>query len=95
MYRQPCVYVLSSPNNNVLYIGVTSQLKQRIWQHKNNIMPSFTSKYNVHNLVYYELFEEIEAAIAREKQLKTWKRAWKNELVKSVNPSWQDLYHTL
>ncbi|KAA8597916.1 Excinuclease ABC C subunit domain protein [Vibrio cyclitrophicus] len=58
-------------------------------------MHSFTSKYNVHNLVYYELFEDIEAAIAREKQLKTWKRAWKNELVKSVNPSWQDLYHTL
>ncbi|HHX8283483.1 MULTISPECIES: GIY-YIG nuclease family protein [Vibrio harveyi group] len=89
--RTPCVYILTSNNNAVLYIGVTSQLPQRIWQHKNGVVEGFTKKYNVHKLVYFELFEDMATAITREKQLKQWKREWKLALVRETNPNFLDL----
>ncbi|MGR5211816.1 GIY-YIG nuclease family protein [Vibrio sp. WZ-1] len=91
MDKVPCVYILTSNNNSVLYIGVTSQLPQRIWQHKNGIVEGFTKKYNVHKLVYFELFEDMSTAISREKQLKQWKREWKLELVRKSNPNFLDI----
>ncbi|WP_367889325.1 GIY-YIG nuclease family protein [Vibrio rotiferianus] len=83
--------MLTSNNNAVLYIGVTSQLPQRMWQHKNGIVEGFTKKYNVHKLVYFELFEDISTAISREKQLKQWRREWKLELVRESNPNFLDI----
>ncbi|WP_411912530.1 GIY-YIG nuclease family protein [Vibrio alginolyticus] len=83
--------MLTSNNNAVLYIGVTSQLPQRIWQHKNGVMEGFTKKYNVHKLVYFELFDDMATAINREKQLKQWKREWKLALVRETNPNFLDL----
>ncbi|WP_447077354.1 GIY-YIG nuclease family protein [Vibrio alginolyticus] len=83
--------MLTSNNNAVLYIGVTSQLPQRIWQHKNGVVEGFTKKYNVHKLVYFELFEYMATAINREKQLKQWKREWKLALVRETNPNFLDL----
>ncbi|MGS6582741.1 GIY-YIG nuclease family protein [Vibrio diabolicus] len=83
--------MLTSNNNAVLYIGVTSQLPQRIWQHKNGVVEGFTKKYNVHKLVYFELFEDMATAINREKQLKQWKREWKLALVRETNPNFLDL----
>nr|WP_272165050.1 GIY-YIG nuclease family protein [Vibrio diabolicus] len=91
MDRTPCVYILTSNNNAVLYTGVTSQLPQRIWQHKNGVVEGFTKKYNVHKLVYFELFEDMATAINREKQLKQWKREWKLALVRETNPNFLDL----
>ncbi|MHA2879691.1 GIY-YIG nuclease family protein [Vibrio campbellii] len=83
--------MLTSKNNSVLYIGVTSQLAQRIWQHKNGVVEGFTKKYHVHKLVYFELFEGMALAINREKQLKQWKREWKLDLVRESNPDFLDL----
>ncbi|HHF3106564.1 TPA: GIY-YIG nuclease family protein [Vibrio diabolicus] len=83
--------MLTSNNNAVLYIGVTSQLPQRIWQHKNGVVKGFTKKYNVHKLVYFELFEDMATAITRKKQLKQWKREWKLALVRETNPNFLDL----
>lgn len=83
---------MANPNNRVLYLGVTSDLRVRIYQHLNREFPnSFTSKYNCCKLVYYEYFQNIEEAIGREKNLKNWKREWKNELIGKVNPEWNDL----
>ncbi|MFB9136414.1 GIY-YIG nuclease family protein [Vibrio olivae] len=93
--KQPCVYILTSRNRKVLYIGVTSQLKQRVWQHKHKVSAGFTAKYNVCDLVYYELFGSMKEAIEREKQLKRWRRSWKDELIVSMNPRWDDLYESL
>ncbi|HHF3094327.1 TPA: GIY-YIG nuclease family protein [Vibrio diabolicus] len=89
--RTPCVYILTSNNNVVLYTGVTSQMPQRIWQHKNGVVEGFTKKYNVHKLVYFELFDDMATAITREKQLKQWKRKWKLDLVRETNPNFLDL----
>ncbi|MFB5142378.1 GIY-YIG nuclease family protein [Vibrio diabolicus] len=83
--------MLTSNNNAVLYIGVTSQLPQRIWQHKNGVVEGFTKKYNVHKLVYFELFEDMATAITREKQLKQWKRKWKLDLVRETTPNFLEL----
>ncbi|WP_334543781.1 GIY-YIG nuclease family protein [Vibrio owensii] len=83
--------MLTSKNNSVLDIGVTSQLAQRIWQHKNGVVEGFTKKYNVHKLVYFELFEDMATAINREKRLKQWKREWKLDLVRKMNPDFLDL----
>ncbi|WP_338328644.1 GIY-YIG nuclease family protein [Vibrio diabolicus] len=83
--------MLTSNNNAVLYIGVTSQMPQRIWQHKNGVVEGFTKKYNVHKLVYFELFDDMATAINREKQLKQWKREWKLALVRETNPNFLDL----
>jgi putative endonuclease len=92
MESQPCVYILASKRNGTLYTGVTRYPAQRIWQHKRGLTRGFTKKYGVHRLVYIELHETIPAAIQREKQIKVWKRAWKLQLIESVNPSWRDLY---
>ncbi len=75
--KQPCVYILTNKKDDALYIGVTSNLVQRIWQHRNKQVESFSNKYNLHLLIYYELHENMESAITREKQLKRWKRDWK------------------
>ncbi|MFH4435581.1 GIY-YIG nuclease family protein [Vibrio diabolicus] len=83
--------MLTSNNNAVLYIGVTSQLPQRIWQHKNGVVEGFTKKYNVHKLVYFELFDDMATAINREKQLKQWKREWKLALVRETTPNFLEL----
>ncbi len=93
--KQPCVYILASQRNGTLYIGVTSNLIQRIYQHKHNIIEGFTKKYNVHYLVYYEQHEVMETAIIREKQIKKWKRQWKIELIEKNNKQWMDLYNDL
>ncbi|AIF48931.1 GIY-YIG nuclease family protein [Dyella japonica] len=93
--RQPCVYILASGHNGTLYVGVTSDLVKRVWQHRNEVIESFTSQHHVHNLVWYELHETMESAILREKRLKDWKRAWKLRLIEGENPKWADLYPTL
>lgn len=75
-----------------MYIGITSSLVKRVWEHKNNIIEGFTKKYLIHNLVHYEVFSRPEDAIKREKQMKEWKRLWKIELIEKTNPNWNDLY---
>lgn len=90
--KQPAVYILASARNGTLYTGVTAQLVQRVWQHKNNLIPGFTQKYHVHDLVYFELYEDMLTAIAREKQIKAGSRDKKVALIESVNPVWRDLY---
>ena len=93
--KQPAVYILASKKNGTLYIGVTSDLIKRIWEHKNNLVKGFTKRYNVHNLVWYEMHDNMASAIEREKKMKEWKRAWKLELIESSNPSWNDLSDTI
>ena len=90
--KQYYVYILASQRNGTLYIGITSDLIKRTCQHKNNVVAGFTKKYQVHKLVYYEQFDNAQEAIAREKQLKNWKRKWKLELIEKSNPDWSDLY---
>jgi len=90
--KQPAIYILASKRNGTLYTGVTSDLVKRIWQHKNDVVPGFTQKYSVHMLVYYELADEMTAAISREKQIKGGSRARKLALIESMNPKWRDLY---
>ena len=92
MEKQPAVYLLASQRNGTLYIGVTSNLVKRIWEHRNNAVEGFTKRYGVHTLVYYEQHTTMEAAITREKQLKKWNRAWKLRLVEERNPDWRDLW---
>lgn len=94
MFREriPCVYILASAPRGTLYIGVTSNLPERIWQHKHDQVEGFTSRYHVHTLVWYEVHDTMESAIAREKSLKAWKRLWKIELVENANLEWRDLY---
>ena len=88
---QPCVYILASCHYGTLYIGVTSDLLARLWQHRNAALPGFTAKYHVHTLVHFEMFGDMEHAIAREKQLKRWHRQWKINLINESNPHWADL----
>ena len=95
MNRQPAVYILANKRNGTLYVGVTSDLIKRIWQHKNNVVKGFTERYSIHQLVWYELHETMESAIGKEKMLKNWKRVWKLELIERSNPNWQDLYGTI
>ena len=90
--KQPCVYMLASQRNGTLYIGVTSDLIKRVWEHKGDFVGGFTKQYGVHDLVWYEQHEDMLAAISREKALKEWKRAWKLELIEKMNPEWKDLY---
>jgi putative endonuclease len=89
------VYILASQKNGTLYIGVTSELKQRVFLHKQEKVDGFTKKYRVNKLVYYEVFEDIDSAIIREKQLKEWKRKWKIELIEKKNIEWTDMYDKL
>jgi putative endonuclease len=86
------VYIISNFNNKVLYIGVTNDLKRRIYEHKNKLIKGFTSKYNINKLVFFEQFNNINEAIQREKQMKKWNRKWKDELIEKVNPEWKELY---
>jgi len=89
------VYILTNYNETTFYIGVTGNLKKRIWEHKNKFVEGFTNKYNIDKLVYYEITENIESAIAREKQLKNWHHEWKVNLIKEFNPNLKDLFDDL
>jgi putative endonuclease len=95
MAKQPAVYILASKRNGTLYIGVTSDLQKRSWEHKNDLLESFTKKYGVHRLVYFEFHDTMVSAITREKQLKKWNRAWKLELIEQGNPDWIDLWQEI
>jgi putative endonuclease len=92
MAKQPAVYIMASKRNGTLYIGVTSNLAKRVWEHRSDLMKGFTQKYGVHHLVYFELHSDMGTAIQREKQLKKWNRAWKIALIERGNPAWQDLW---
>ena len=92
---QPAIYILASKPNGTLYVGVTSNLIQRIWQHKNTLTPGFTQRYGVHLLVYFEMHATMVDAITREKQLKAGSRAKKVGLIQTVNPEWKDLYSSI
>ncbi|MBC7697066.1 MAG: GIY-YIG nuclease family protein [Bacteroidia bacterium] len=93
--KQPCIYILSNKPRGTLYIGVTSDLANRIWQHKNDSVLSFSEKYQVHTLVYYELYQTMLESIVREKQLKKWNRDWKVKLIEGFNEHWIDLYEQI
>ena len=93
--KTPCVYILASKRNGTLYVGVTSDLVQRVWQHKNHAMEGFTKQFGVDRLVWYEVHDCMESAIHREKRLKAWKRSWKIQLIEQCNPNWLDLYGEL
>lgn len=95
MKKQPTVYILASQRNGTLYVGVTSNLVKRTWEHKNNLVEGFSKRYGIHHLVWYEVHENMYSAIMREKRLKGWKRAWKLKLIESTNPDWLDLYNTI
>ena len=90
--KAPCVYIPASQRHGTLYIGVTSDLVARIWQHKNDVVDGFTKKYRVHVLVWFEQHSTMESAIRREKAIKAWKREWKFELIEQNNLEWRDLY---
>ncbi|MGB8366603.1 MAG: GIY-YIG nuclease family protein [Rhizomicrobium sp.] len=89
------VYMLASCRNGTLYTGVTNEITRRIWEHKNDLIEGFTQKYGVYILVWYEVHEDISAAIVREKQIKGWNRAWKIRLIEKENSGWNDLYEKL
>lgn len=93
--KQYCVYILANKKNTVVYVGVTGNLPKRIYEHKNKLVKGFTEKYCVDKLVYFEQTENVQSALQREKQLKNWKRDWKNELVNKTNPNWIELGNTL
>jgi putative endonuclease len=95
MARVYYVYILASGQNRTLYIGMTNNLARRIWEHKEGLVPGFTKKYSVKTLVYYEVFEDVNAAIHRETRLKKYKREWKLNLMESRNPDWRDLTDSL
>lgn len=95
MRKQPCVYILASQRNGTLYIGMTSNLVKRVWEHKEDMIEGFTNRYGVHRLVYYELHGDLASAITREKQLKKWCRAWKLRLIEERNPTWRDLWEEI
>ena len=93
--KQYYVYILFSQRNGTLYVGVTSNLKKRVWEHKNKVIEGFTKKYNVNQLGYYEIFNDINLAIKREKQLKVGNRKKKIELIETNNSEWNDLYYSI
>jgi len=95
MNKQYCIYILANKKNGTLYIGVTSDLVKRMWEHKNKVLEGFTKKYDVYILVHYEIYSDPENAIKREKRLKKWNREWKINLIENTNPDWEDLYPTL
>jgi len=90
--KQYYVYIMASQCNGTLYIGITSDLIKRVWQHKNKVIKGFTYKYRVDKLVYFEAFQDVALAIRREKRLKEWQREWKLNLIEQSNPRWIDLY---
>lgn len=89
------VYILSNKTNSTLYIGMTNDLRRRVWEHKQKMLDGFSKEYNLAKLVYYEQFDDITRAIEREKQLKKWNREWKERLIKQQNPDWNDLYQDI
>jgi putative endonuclease len=93
--KQAAVYIMASRRNGTLCVGVTSDLIQRVWQHKVGAVAGFTDRYAVYLLVYFELHVDMESAITREKQIKKWNRQWKLRLIEGINPSWRDLYETI
>jgi len=97
MFREkhPATYIMANRYRGTLYIGVTSDLWTRVWDHKNGTTPGFTSRYGVKTLVWYAHHPTMEAAIAREKQLKLWKRDWKIKLIEKMNPQWLDLHDSI
>ena len=90
--RSYCVYLLTNRPRGTLYVGVTGNLARRVWEHREGLIDGFTKKYGLKQLVWYQMTESIEAAIVREKQIKKWNRAWKVELIETMNPGWMDLY---
>ena len=95
MLKQPCVYMLASKRNGTLYIGVTSDLIKRVYQHRMELVEGFSKRYGIHDLVWYEVHETMESAIQREKQLKNWSRQAKITLLERTNPDWHDLWMDL
>ena len=93
--KKPAVYILASKPRGTLYVGVTSDLVKRGWEHRNGVVDGFTKRYGVHRLVYFEQADSMTAAIEREKQLKRYRRAWKIELIENANPEWRDLWPEL
>lgn len=93
--RSYYIYLLTNWNNKVIYVGVTNNLSRRVYEHKNKLIPGFTSKYNLNKLVYFEETQDVIAAIAREKEIKKWRRGKKNDLVNRLNPEWKDLHEEL
>ncbi|KZM73135.1 GIY-YIG nuclease family protein [Nocardia terpenica] len=91
----PCVYILANRPDGIIYIGATRNLVGRVWQHKNDVVPSFTRRYRVHTLVWYAAHDTLENALLQEKRLKTWRRERKIALIEAGNPEWADLYPTL
>ena len=89
------IYILASRKRGTLYIGVTSNLTKRVYEHKNGLVDGFTKKYGVHRLVYYEVAEDAATALSREKRMKKWNRSWKLNLIEEQNPEWSDLYARL
>lgn len=89
------IYIMASKRNGTLYVGVTSDLVRRVYEHKTNQLQGFTQKYAIHNLVWYDIAETMDAAILREKQVKKWNRAWKQRLIEETNPEWLDLYPSI
>ena len=86
---------MAKERNSTFYVGITSDLSKRIWEHKNEVADGFTKKYGIKNLVYYEIFDDPENAIKREKRLKKWNRTWKMRVIEEMNPNWDDLYETI
>ena len=95
MRKQPCVYIMTNRFRGTLYVGVTSNLPGRVWQHRNHVVKGFTNKYELTRLVYFEPCETMGNAIGREKAIKKWYRDWKIKLIESTNPEWVDLYCTI
>jgi putative endonuclease len=95
MGKQYYVYILASRVGGTLYIGVTNDLVRRVYEHKTKAVAGFTSRYGVATLVYFEIFDDVEEAILREKRLKAWKRSWKIRLIEQQNPNWDDLYPSI
>ncbi|HJU07773.1 MAG TPA: GIY-YIG nuclease family protein [Rhodanobacteraceae bacterium] len=93
--KQPAVYILANERNGTLYVGVTSDLIQRAWQHRNDLVEGFSKRFRTHLLVYFEMHVSMDSAIVREKQIKKWNRAWKLRLIEEHNPYWRDLYPEL
>ena len=93
--KQPTVYIMASRRNGTLYIGVTSDLRKRAWQHRNHLVSGFSRQHGIHLLVYYEVHSDMLAAITREKQLKKWNRQWKLRLIEHGNPGWRDMYEDI
>ena len=93
--KRPCVYILASQRNGTLYVGVTSDVARRAWQHRSNAVAGFVRDYGVQRLVFIEFHETMEDAILREKRIKKWRRAWKLGLIERDNPQWRDLYDQL